>query len=102
MTSTTTAQTIIEQIGRPALMRLGAHNVTRYTDAVTFNVKIAKPGQTRARIMLAKVIHTNADLYDVTVGLVERGSLEWFGLVNIEGADAAAMVDTMRRLAERA
>jgi hypothetical protein len=96
--TTTVAQTIIDQIGRGNLMRLGAHNVTRYADAVTFNVKIAKPGQNRARIMLAKIVLTPADLYDVNVGLVER-DFSYYSLAAAEGIDAAGMVDMFTRLA---
>jgi len=96
------AQTILDQIGVPNLMRLGAHDVTRYLDAVRFKVRIAKPGQSRARIMQAQIALTPMDYYDVSIGMVERPSFDWYSLVDHKGIDAEAMVSIMTELAARA
>lgn len=86
------AQNILDQIGVPALMGLGAHNVTRYLDAVTFNAKIAKPGQTRARKMLVKItLNRGSDLYDFSIGCLEK-KLDWYSLYDLKGIDAETMV----------
>ncbi|WNM74165.1 hypothetical protein SEA_NERGAL_74 [Mycobacterium Phage Nergal] len=96
------AQTILDQIGVPTLMRLGAHKVTRYLDAVTFNVKLAMPGQSRGRIMLAKVTLTPADTYNVSIGYLQRKTLDWVSLTDAEGVYVDSMVEIFRRHAKLA
>ena len=94
------AQNILDQIGVPTLMGLGAHKISRYLDAVTFQVKIAKPGQSRARVMTVKIeLDGGTDLYNMSVGLMERRTLDWYSLVDVQGIDAEQMVYTLRRYA---
>ncbi|ALF00520.1 hypothetical protein SEA_BOOSTSEASON_86 [Mycobacterium phage BoostSeason] len=94
------AQTILDQIGVPTLMRLGAHKVERYLDAVAFQVKLALPGQTRGRIMRATVDLTAADLYNVRIGFLNKRSLDWVALEHVDGIDAEGMVTIMRKHAK--
>lgn len=85
------AQNILDQIGVPALMGLGAHDITRYVDAVTFKVRIPKPGQTRARIMKVDIIlNRGSDLYDFSVGMIDKR--DWYCLYDLKGIDAETMV----------
>ncbi|AAD17651.1 hypothetical protein TM4_86 [Mycobacterium phage TM4] len=94
------AQTILDQIGVGTLMRLGAHKVERYLDAVAFQVKLALPGQTRGRIMRCTIDLTAADLYNVKIGFLQRKTLDWVALENVEGVDVEGMVTIMRKHAK--
>lgn len=96
------AQTILDQIGVGSLMRLGAHKVERYLDAARFNIKIAMPGQTRARIMRVTIQLTAADLYDLSIGYLDKKSLDWVSMEDHQGIYVDTMVDIMRQLAIRA
>lgn len=81
---------------------MGAHSIERWLDGVVFNVRVAKPGQSRARIMRWTIKLTPADLYDVSIGFLERRTFDWYSLVDVEAVDYVGMVQIMRDLAVRA
>lgn len=92
------AQTILDQIGVPALMGLGAHKIVRYLDAVVFQAKIAKPGQARARLMTVKIeLDGGTDLYNLSVGMLEKRTFDWYSLYDLKGIDAETMVGLLWR-----
>jgi hypothetical protein len=101
------AQTILDQIGVGSLMRLGTHDVHRFLDAVRFKIKVAKPGQTRARIMQVQIKLTPKDLYDLSIGFCDMNRksktyLDWYSLEDQHDLFAEDMVNIMRQLAIRA
>lgn len=91
------AQNILDQLGVMTLMGVGAHEITRYLDAVTFYAKIAKPGQSRARKMMVKITLKSTDLYDLNIGFLDRKTFDWFSLEDHQGLYADQMVEVVRK-----
>jgi len=101
-TTTHPGHIIIDQIGRTALIMLGAHKVGLIKDGgcdgVQFNIKIAKPGTTRARIMRVRILLTPLDLYDIQIGMLEN-RFDWYSLLDWKGVYADTMIDKFGQLA---
>lgn len=96
-TTATVATTIRDQISIPTLMGLGAHKLTFYRDALTFNAKVLVGN--RPRIVLVKITLTPADLYDLSIGFLNKRTLDWHSIEDMHGIYADTMVETLRKYA---
>jgi len=88
---------IKRQLGVATLMGMGAHNLAYYRDALTFDARIVKPGTRQVRIMRVTITLTPFDLYDMSIGFLNKRTFEWESLEDAKDIYAETMVEIARK-----